>query len=478
MADKTFNNVGGKETFREAFYTYRSFYITFAAAIVIILIVSGLGLRSAFRSLVLYEAERDAMRICDTLRDSEIQRFISSDDDNVPPLLITPNDLPELDRSLRVFLVPFDIVKIKIFNADTKIIYSTDSAIIGKLDRDNAKLNTALAGNPISKYESKDEVWDLEEEQRKNVEIVETYIPIRSKLGNIIGSFEVYKDVTRDLAMADRMLVRAGLVLAATVFVVFVVLMFVIQRSVETIHSRTLALASANIALHEEVDERRRLEKELLSITEKERRRIGQELHDSIGQQLTGIEFMSEVMEQKLSDKFPEEASYAAKITALVNKTTDQTRELARGLHPLDLDAGNLMSALEELASTTEHLFGVSCVFQCDKPALVNDTSVAINLFRIAQEAVTNAVKHGKAKNIEIRLTLNDDRSILSVQSDGLDFPENIDHTKGIGLKIMQHRAEIINGTLSIGKAHRGGTILTCIFSDNTGKNKENDHVP
>ena len=212
------------------------------------------------------------------------------------------------------------------------------------------------------------------------------------------------------------------------------------------------------------VTERKRLEKQLLSIIERERRRIGQELHDSIGQQLTGIEFMTEVLEQKLSSRSLTEASYAGRITSLVSQATGQVRDLAKGLNPLDLDASNLLPALEALAATTEQLFGLSCTFGRGTVVPINDTSLAINLYRIAQEAITNAIRHGKAKNIRIELVSNPLESVLTVKSDGLDFPDIPDTNKGMGLRIMDYRAEIIGGSLSIRKGADGGAIVACVF--------------
>ncbi len=399
VAGKVSENSFKPVTVKPGSVPFRYFQLTSLAAIVVILIVAGLGLRFIFRSLVLYEAERDAIRISTALRDAEIYRFIQKDDKGEECLTIAQQEIPEMDRRLRVFLAPFDIVKIKVFDMETRIVYSTDMKIIGRFDRDNTKLLTALSGSTISKHESKDKVWDLADEEREDVEIVETYVPIRGPEGKIVGSFEIYKDVTYDLAMADRTLVRAGAVLSVTVLSVFAMLRFVIRRATEAINSRTAELAAANKQLREEIEEVKRLEKDLLSITERERRRIGQELHDSIGQQLTGIEFMTTVLEEKLSSKSLAEASYAAKITAHVNRARDQARDLARALHPVDLDANGLPSALKELAATTEHLFdGVSCTLRCKNFGPINDTSVAINLYRIAQEAITNAIKHGKAK--------------------------------------------------------------------------------
>jgi len=331
MIGKSFDSVHKEETTKRGFRLFRYFQFVSLGSIVVILIVAVLGLRSIFRSLVLYEAEKDAIRISESLRDSEMRQFVQLYLDNKQYLSIPQGQLPEMDQHMRVCLTPFDIVKIKVFNAETRIIYSTDSKIIGRLDPDNAKLATALSGLPISKYESEDNVWDLDDEECKDVEIVETYVPIYNRDGEVIGSFEVYKDVTRDLAMANRILIRSGAVLSVTVLSVFAVLMFVIHRATQVIKSGTANLTAANKQLLQEIEERKRLEKELLSIIERERRLIGQELHDSIGQQLAGIEFMTEVLEQKLSSKSLPEASYAAKITTRVGQATEQARNLAKG---------------------------------------------------------------------------------------------------------------------------------------------------
>jgi signal transduction histidine kinase len=201
-----------------------------------------------------------------------------------------------------------------------------------------------------------------------------------------------------------------------------------------------------------------------LDIIERERRWIGQELHDSIGQQLTGVEFMAETLQHKLYSKSLDEASYAARITALVNQAAEQMHEFARKLHPVDLNVSNLTSAFDDLAASTEHLFSISCIFKHSKFVSVNDTSVTINLYRIAQEAITNAVRHGGAKNVVIKLTSIRGRSTLTVKSDGLDFPGNQAASKGMGLKLMNHRAETIGGSLSIHRGANGGTIVTCMF--------------
>lgn len=226
----------------------------------------------------------------------------------------------------------------------------------------------------------------------------------------------------------------------------------------------------ANEQLLKEIERRKLLEKELLSIAERERQRIGRELHDSIGQQLTGIAFMMEVLGEKLDAKSSaEELLYAEKINSCVDQVVEQTRNLAKGLAPVELDGNGLVSAIQELASNTEQVFNVSCIFKCDNTFSVNDVSVAMNLYRIAQEAITNAVRHGNARNILISLiavpgTPGGERSRLklTIENDGLDFPTKTSQNDGMGLKIMRYRAEVINSSLRIRRRTNGGTIVTC----------------
>jgi signal transduction histidine kinase len=373
--------------------------------------------------------------------------------------------MTEVDHHMRVFIAPFDIVKIKIFNTEPRIIYSTDLTSVGKLDRDNTKLAIALTGKPISRYESKDEVWDLEDEERRNVEIVETYVPMYGPDGKVIGSFEVYKDITRNLQLANRVFLRSWGALTITVLGVFTVLMFVIYRAFQTAKTSSVNLAITNDQLQKQIEDRKRLERELLSIIEQERKRTGQELHDSIGQQLTGIAFMMESLGEKLNNKsLSEETSYAEKINTCVGRATEQVRVLAKGLHPIDLDRNGLTSALGELAANTERIFNISCGLKCENSFTIEDSSVAINLYRIAQEAITNAVKHGKTKNVIIRLVIEDSCLKLVVENDGLDFPAGQIQSKGLGLRIMRYRAEIMGGSLDIQKKSDGGTAVTCML--------------
>lgn len=227
---------------------------------------------------------------------------------------------------------------------------------------------------------------------------------------------------------------------------------------------RTAELTEANRHLREEIQRRKRLEKEILEISEGEQTRIGRELHDSLGQQLTGIAIMSKVLQQRLVARSPEEAARAGELAQLISQAVEETRLLSRGLHPVTLDENGLMAALQLLATTTQSISGVLCDFRCDRPVPIRDSSMAVHLYRIAQEAVSNAIRHGKAKHISISLTGNHNRATLSIVNDGRRFPKRLPKKKGMGLQVMGYRAEVIGGILAVRQAPGSGTQVTCDF--------------
>ena len=231
------------------------------------------------------------------------------------------------------------------------------------------------------------------------------------------------------------------------------------------VQERTAELTNANKQLTHQIEQKNQLERQILNISEREQRRIGRELHDSLGQQLTGIAFMIKALEQKIADRSPDEEVDFAQIAKLVSQATHQVSGLAKGLDPINLETGSLIPSMQELAAGTEELFKVNCTFKCEGTVQIDDTEIAIHLYRIAQEAVTNAVKHGKAKNISIELMYGSDESVLTIKNDGLDFPEELEaEAAGMGLHIMDHRVNIIGGSFTVCKLKEGGTIVTCRF--------------
>ena len=213
-----------------------------------------------------------------------------------------------------------------------------------------------------------------------------------------------------------------------------------------------------------DITERRRLEKEVLDITERERELIGQEMHDGMGQVLTGIAVMCKGLALKLKDKSLEEMKDALVISKLANKAIGQTREIAKMLYPVDIQTGGLLSALKTLASNSEKNMGVTCRFRCGKSVSVKNLVKAKQIYRIVQEAVTNAVRHGKANKVNINLRSTKKGTVLLVENDGLDFVKLSPRRKGLGLKIMKYRADLIGGSLDIRKGDKGGTAVICIF--------------
>jgi PAS domain S-box-containing protein len=225
------------------------------------------------------------------------------------------------------------------------------------------------------------------------------------------------------------------------------------------------------IATGIDITERKHLEKTILEISAEEQRRIGQDLHDGLGQHLTGIAFMSKVQEQRLVEKGLAEAAEAARIVGLVNEAINKTRELAHGLLPVIADDHGLMSALKRWAAEVEDLFHISCSLCMDEPVLIQDANMSTHLYRIAQEAVNNGIKHGQAKNILISLFATNECGTLRIENDGLGLPEPPRNGSGMGMQIMHYRARMIGGSLKVESGGVRGITITCRFP--LAKNQE-----
>jgi signal transduction histidine kinase len=216
------------------------------------------------------------------------------------------------------------------------------------------------------------------------------------------------------------------------------------------------------LALTREMAERQRLEEEILRVSEREQRRIGHDLHDSLCQHLTGTALAGQVLGERLAAKSLPEAADAGKVVALVEEGITLARNLARGLYPVEMEAEGLMAAFQELADNMAKGARVCCVFGCAAPVLMHDDAAATHLYRIAQEAVRNAIQHGKPKRIGITLAEQNGLVTLTVEDDGVGVPETVRESGGLGIRIMAHRAAMIGGSFTIEPAPTGGTIVTC----------------
>jgi len=213
-----------------------------------------------------------------------------------------------------------------------------------------------------------------------------------------------------------------------------------------------------------DITDRKILENQVLEAGVMERRRIGRDLHDSLGQTLTGVAFMSKVLAKRLRKKSLPEAEKAAEIVRQVTDSIALTRSLARGLYPVRLEADGLANALWEFANDTSRRFGISCIFRQGREVLISDNLAATHLFHIAQEAVTNAIRHGGATNILIRLDEDDHSASLTIRDDGRGLGEETQRGEGMGLPIMKYRAGAIGGSLDVSSGPGGGTVVTCSF--------------
>jgi signal transduction histidine kinase len=267
----------------------------------------------------------------------------------------------------------------------------------------------------------------------------------------------------------------AVVVSRSIMWVAFFVPVLILTRSVHLFHMRTLtAERAAGARLEAEIAERRvshkslarasaereRLERELARVGDEERRRLGQDLHDGASQQLAVALVRCVALEGRLAREFSEGAEDVRALRALLESTMEEVHEVARSLSPVEMYAEALGPALRSLARRTAHSFGVRCDYQETGEVHVTD-SETLDLYRIAQEAVTNAGKHAHARRITVTMDGNDERVRLAVEDDGRGLSGQASG-KGLGMRIMVLRANRLGGTLSVEPSPTGGTRLVC----------------
>lgn len=218
---------------------------------------------------------------------------------------------------------------------------------------------------------------------------------------------------------------------------------------------------------------RRQLERQLLTVSEAEQRRIGADLHDGLGQQLTGLACLAAALRDRLRAIQPSEAAQADLIARIANEATEQSRALARGLSPVQLEQHGFSSALEDLTFQAQRLHGVACRFSMRGALPEPDHHTALHLYRITQEAIHNAVRHGRAKSIRVFLVSNRQAHRLVVSDDGAGFDVDAPARVGSrGLRLMSYRATMINATLAIDSKPGAGTRIECVWTT-TASSKE-----
>ena len=218
--------------------------------------------------------------------------------------------------------------------------------------------------------------------------------------------------------------------------------------------------SQARISLLEHTQQ---LEKQIIEVSEYEQQRIGRDLHDGLCQFLAAIGCATSALKIDLKERGSADlAAKANEIERLLSESVDQARDLSHGLVPVHLDEAGLPAALHGLAASTSRLLPVECTFESAGQTAAAQNGKATHLYRIAQEAIHNATKHGKAQKIDIRLSANPSATSLSICDDGIGFAKNGNATNGVGISIMRYRANLMEGEFAIEPAASGGTVVSC----------------
>ncbi len=229
------------------------------------------------------------------------------------------------------------------------------------------------------------------------------------------------------------------------------------------VEERTRELIDANEQLRREIALKNELQDQLMQASEMEQRRIGQDLHDSLSQQLGGIVFMGQVLFEKLQRAKRAEARDMQHLIGHLQNALTHTRDLAKGLYPT-LGQGGLAAALRELAVAVGELFAVAVSVECRDGLETTDEKTVIHVYRIVQEAINNAIRHGKARRVAVRLFRERGTAVLIVEDDGVGFPQK-PNRMGMGLNIMEYRARSIGASFAIASRRLGGTAVKCVFA-------------
>lgn len=233
-------------------------------------------------------------------------------------------------------------------------------------------------------------------------------------------------------------------------------------RTVE-VYSSPISLERRSLvfAIMHDVTERKLLERQIVEISENERQRIGRDLHDSLGGHLTGLALLTKALSQMLEEQQRPEATIAADIANTLNDAIAMTRAISHGLCPIEPDAHGLLNGLREYVLGIRQRTGVACHLRAEGNVALPDALVASHVFRIVEEAVQNAVRHAKPKRIEVRLRRERSGLRLTIWNDGRPLPAKLDINKGLGLRTMRYRANLIGGDLELKSAAGGGTVVS-----------------
>jgi two-component system, LuxR family, sensor kinase FixL len=217
-----------------------------------------------------------------------------------------------------------------------------------------------------------------------------------------------------------------------------------------------------------DISDRKMLQQELLSIADAEQRRIGQDLHDDIGQELTGLAMKAETLAEIATERQIPERDLAADIVAGLDRTRSKVRALSREMVPVEIDSNGLVASLEQLTARLGDVHHISCAFECRDRSIEIDARVATQLYHIAQEAISNALKHARSRTIRVTLEARESAIKLEVRDDGIGIQDQGAKPDGMGLRIMSYRAGLILGKLDVRSSEAGGTLVSCLIPRGT----------
>jgi signal transduction histidine kinase len=273
-------------------------------------------------------------------------------------------------------------------------------------------------------------------------------------------AFWLFGDLAAGASDSHSEIVSWNALVGLASFLVVVSLLSNLRRLLSQLEWRVLRRTAA---LSQEIAERARLEREVLEVSEREQSRIGRDLHDGLGQHLTGAALTCQLLRQRLAARNAEEVPDADHVVGMIEEAIEVTRSLAHGLSPVALEADGLFVALQDLRSYAARHFNLQCEFQGDEGAVVGDPAAATHLYRIAQEAITNAVRHGKATVVSIQIRREGERTVLTLTDNGRGInQESLRGRDGLGLRTMAHRAELMGATFRVERRPEGGTIVQC----------------
>lgn len=251
---------------------------------------------------------------------------------------------------------------------------------------------------------------------------------------------------------------------AGIMFVIYLIIVFLLAGLKKIHEGLEERVRVRTAALTREIQERRRLQKDLLETSDREQRRVGRVLHDGLCQHLTGTALTGHFLEQKLAAKSPDEASGASRLVELIEQAIEMTRDLSHQLDPVELKDGKVTDHLEDLAAGTSQRYKLDCRFESKLAGPVEDAAVATHLFRIAQDAVIAAALRAGVKHINIKLDSTAEDVVLSVTDDGPGQPEDLEDDAEARLRAMLYRVDLIGATLKLETLVTGGRRIACVL--------------